>query len=403
MELANKLFKGDRVVWVIFMFLCLISLVEVYSATSTLAYKNAYYWSPIARHATFLFIGFGAVLLLHNIPSKYYSFAVMFLPVAILMLAVTPFIGVRANDAARWLEFGGISFQPSEIAKLLCIIFVAFVLSKQEKYTPDKTFWIIIVGVGITCALIFPENFSTALILFVVCITMMFVGQAPLKKLFLLCGALVLSGILLIFTLEYLPKSFVKEHLPDRLATWQSRIEDFGSRKDSTKFAFNDSNYQVTHASIAIARGGIIGKLPGRSLQRDFLPQAYSDFIYAIIIEEMGLAGGIFVLLLYVVLMFRVAIIARRCDKLFPKYLVLGCGLLIVIQAFINMAVAVRLIPVTGQPLPLISRGGTSTVLTCVYFGIILSVSRFGAKMGDEDLPEIEAETEPEPELANDD
>jgi len=150
----------------------------------------------------------------------------------------------------------------------------------------------------------------------------------------------------------------------------------------------------VSHASIAIARGGIFGKLPGRSVQRDFLPQAYSDFIYAIIIEELGLTGGIFVLLLYVVLMFRVAIIARRCEKLFPKYLVLGCGLIIVIQAFINMAVAVQLMPVTGQPLPLISRGGTSTVLTCVYFGIILSVSRFGAGMGNNEDEENDVEQE---------
>jgi cell division protein FtsW len=385
-ELVSKLFKGDRSVWIIFMFLCLVSLVEVYSATSTLAYRNVYFWSPIVRHARFLFIGFAAVLVLHNIPSRYYSLAILLLPVSIIMLFVTPFIGVSANDAHRWLSFMGIQFQPSEFAKLACIVFVAFMLSKQERFTPDKTFWIILTGVGLTCVLIFPENFSTAFLLFVVCFLMMMVGQAPLKKMVLLFVTLVLLGGLIFALLRFIPQDVAHRYLPDRFMTWKGRIDDFGKNKDENKYVITDDNFQVNHAKIAIARGGILGKLPGRSVQRDILPQAYSDFIYAIIIEEMGLViGGLGVLMLYVFLMFRVAIIARRCEKLFPKYLALGCGLLIVIQAFINMAVAVNLIPVTGQPLPLISRGGTSTMLTCLYFGIILSVSRFGAGMGDEE------------------
>ncbi|MDR2776201.1 MAG: FtsW/RodA/SpoVE family cell cycle protein [Tannerella sp.] len=391
MELVNKLFKGDRSVWIIFMFLCLVSLVEVYSATSTLAYRNVYFWMPIMRHARFLFIGFAAVLVLHNIPSRYYSLAILLLPVSIIMLFVTPFIGVSANDAHRWLSFMGIQFQPSEFAKLACIVFVAFMLSKQERFTPDKTFWIILVGVGLTCALILPENFSTAFLLFAICFLMMIVGQAPLKKLLLLFATLMLLGGLVFVLLRFMPQNVAHKYLPDRFMTWKGRIDDFGKNKDENKYVITDDNFQVNHAKIAIARGGIFGKLPGRSVQRDILPQAYSDFIYAIIIEEMGLViGGLGVLMLYVFLMFRVAIIARRCEKLFPKYLALGCGLLIVIQAFINMAVAVNLIPVTGQPLPLISRGGTSTMLTCLYFGIILSVSRFGAGMGDEDDEEEE-------------
>jgi cell division protein FtsW len=384
-ELVNKLFKGDRSVWIIFMLLCLVSLVEVYSATSTLAYRNVYFWSPIMRHARFLLIGFAAVLILHNIPSKYYSLAILLLPVSIIMLFVTPFIGVSANDAYRWLSFMGVQFQPSEFAKLACIVFVAFMLSKQERFMPDKTFWITLVGVGLTCALILPENFSTAFLLFFVCFLMMIVGQAPLKKLVLLFVTLALLGGLIFALLRFMPQDVAHRYLPDRFMTWKGRIDDFGKNKDENKYVITDDNFQVNHAKIAIARGGILGKLPGRSVQRDILPQAYSDFIYAIIIEEMGLIiGGLGVLMLYVILMFRVAIIARRCEKLFPKYLALGCGLLIVIQAFINMAVAVNLIPVTGQPLPLISRGGTSTMLTCLYFGIILSVSRFGAGMGDE-------------------
>ena len=384
MGLVNKLFRGDRSVWIIFMFLCLVSLVEVYSASSTLAYRNTYFWGPIVRHASFLLAGFAAVLLLHNIPSRFYSLAIILLPISIAMLLVTPFIGISANEAHRWLSFAGIQFQPSEFAKLACVVFVAFMLSKQDKFTPDKTFWITIVGVGVTCLLILPENFSTAFLLFIVCFLMMFVGQAPLKKMGLVLGMLVLAGGLMFVALKYTPDDFARDRFPDRFVTWKNRIENFKSDKGEDKYSLTE-NFQVNHAKIAIARGGLVGNMPGRSVQRDFLPQAYSDFIYAIIIEELGLiVGGVGVLMLYVFLLFRVAIIARRCEKLFPKYLALGCGLLIVIQAFINMAVAVNLIPVTGQPLPLISRGGTSTMLTCLYFGIILSVSRFGAGMGEE-------------------
>ena len=386
MGLVNKLFRGDRSVWIIFMLLCLVSLVEVYSATSTLAYRNTYFWTPIVRHASFLLAGFAAVLLLHNIPSKYYSIAIILLPISIVMLLVTPFIGISANEAHRWLSFAGIQFQPSEFAKLACVVFVAFMLSKQDKFASDKAFWIMIIGVGVTCLLILPENFSTAFLLFVVCFLMMFVGQAPLKKMGLVLALLVLAGGLMFAAFKYMPDDFASKHLPNRFVTWKGRLDDFSKDKNESKFTLNDENFQVNHAKIAIARGGVFGNLPGRSVQRDFLPQAYSDFIYAIIIEELGLIiGGVGVLMLYVFLLFRVAIIARRCEKLFPKYLALGCGLLIVIQAFINMAVAVNLIPVTGQPLPLISRGGTSTMLTCLYFGIILSVSRFGAGMGEEE------------------
>lgn len=368
------------------MFLCLVSLVEVYSATSTLAYKNANFSHPIVRHATFLFAGFAAVLVLHSIPSRYYSAAIILLPVSIIMLLITPFIGANINDAHRFLSFMGFQFQPSEFAKLACIVFVAFMLSKQERFTPNKTFWIILAGVGLACLLILPENFSTAFLLFTVCFLLMVVGQAPWKKMTVLFLSLVLLGGLSFAFVRSVPDDFVDKYMPRRAMTWVERVKDFGKDKSENKYVIDDDNYQVSHAKIAIARGGLLGKLPGRSVQRDFLPQAYSDFIYAIIIEEMGLIfGGIGVMMLYVFLMFRVAIIARRCEKLFPKYLALGCGLLIVIQAFINMAVAVNLIPVTGQPLPLISRGGTSTMLTCFYFGIILSVSRFGAGMGDED------------------
>ena len=389
MGLAGKLFKGDRSVWIIFMFLCLVSLVEVYSATSTLAYRTTYFWSPIVRHATFLLVGFGGVLLLSNIPSRFFSVAILCMPVAIVLLIVTLYMGVSTNEGSRWLTILGIQFQPSEIAKLTCIIFVAFMLSRQERFTPNITFWITIIGVGVTCLFIFPENFSTAAILFLVCVLMMFIGHKHLKKIILLLVCLIAGAGLMYAAMRFVPKESLQKYLP-RLVTWQARLDDFSADKGTYKFEINDDNFQVNHAKIAIARGGLFGKLPGRSVQRDFLPQAYSDFIYAIIIEELGLIlGGLGVLMLYVFLMFRVAIIARRCEKDFSKYLALGCGLLIVIQAFVNMAVAVNLIPVTGQPLPLISRGGTSAIITCMYFGIILSVSRFGAGMGENEQKEM--------------
>ena len=400
MGFFNKIFRGDRSIWIVFMLLCLVSLVEVYSATSTLAFKNTNYFAPIVKHAQFLLAGFCLALLIHNFPSKYFSVAILLLPVSIGLLLLTMFskFGVNVNEATRFISFMGVQFQPSEFGKLACIVFVAFMLSKQKQFSPDITFWIIIAGVGITCGLILPDNFSTAALLFIVCYLLMIVGQAPIKKMILLFIILFLSGGLFVSALHYVPREYAKEHLLDRFVTWQGRWDDFANDKsDGNKYAINGDNFQVNHAKIAIARGGIFGKLPGRSVQRDYLPQAYSDFIYAIIIEELGLViGGIGVLLLYVILMFRVAIIARRCEKLFPKYLALGCGLLIVIQAFINMAVAVNLIPVTGQPLPLISRGGTSTMLTCIYFGIILSVSRFSAGMDEtveKDDEDFESET----------
>lgn len=393
MDLASKLFKGDRVIWVIFMFLCLISVVEVFSATSTIAYKNANHWAPIVRHATFLLGGFVLVVLLHNIPCKFFPAFIALLPISVLMLLVTPFIGVEANDAHRWLEIFGIQFQPSEFAKLASIVYIAFLLSRRGRYTEGQIFKYILIGVGIACALILPENFSTAFMLFGVCFLMMFIGQLPFKKLAVLAGVLILVLAILGTALFTLPDDWLK-NVP-RALTWKGRLIEHANSKQEVLdekgvYKITDDNFQVSHAKIAIARGGIFGQMPGHGQQRDFLPQAYSDFIYAIIIEELGVVGGVVVLLLYIMLLVRVGMIARRCDKLFPKYLVLGCGLLVVVQALANMAVAVNLIPVTGQPMPLVSRGGTSTVISCIYFGIILSVSRFGANMGNEEdeLPE---------------
>lgn len=396
MDLANRLFRGDRVIWVIFMFLCLISVVEVFSATSTLIYKNANHWSPIIRHASFLLAGFVCVLVIHNVPYRYLSVFTILLPVSVIMLLVTPIFGVMENDAHRWLKIFGFQFQPSEFAKLAAVVYIAFLLSRRPAMTNLQVFKWIMWGVGGVCMLILPENFSTAFMLFGVCFLMMFIGEIPVKYLVKTVAVLTILLVAVLGIMFLAPKSVTKV-LPDRITTWQARMErHFGSDADGKvengTYKITDDNFQEAHAKIAIAHGGLIGQMPGHGQQRDFLPQAYSDFIYAIIIEELGVLGGIFVLFLYVFLLVRVGIIARKCEKSFPKYLVLGCGLLIVVQALANMSVAVGLIPVTGQPLPLISRGGTSTMLTCVYFGIILSVSRFAAGMGEEDN-ELEEET----------
>lgn len=394
MELARKLFKGDRVIWIIFMLLCFVSAVEVFSATSTLAYKNANHWEPIVRHASFLIAGALTVLVLHNVPYRLFALGILLLPVSILMLVVTPFIGVSANDAHRWLSILGFQVQPSEFAKLGCVIYVAFLLSRIGKFTERQVYRWILIGVGVTCVLILPENFSTAFMLFAICYMLMFVGRISWRRLVKLAGVLTLAmGFFVAIWFAIPDKEW--EDLPvvgdamDRVPTWKSRLitmfaPDNADTLDTDEL-FNKENYQVSHAKIAIARGGLSPQFPGHGVQRDFLPQAYSDFIYAIIIEEMGLLGGVAVLLLYLWLLVRVGMIARKCDKLFPKFLVLGCGLILVVQALANMAVAVNLIPVTGQPMPLVSRGGTSTVISCVYFGLILSVSRFGAHIGNED------------------
>ncbi len=380
----GKAFRGDKVIWCIFIALCIISLLEVFSATSTIAYRQHSHWGPILRHAAFLLIGFAVVMFLQRIPSRFFSVLLLGLPISAILLIITMFMGEDVNGAQRWLGIGAFTIQPSEFAKISAIGFVAFFLSKMKPENETFIFKMLIIGIGGLCVLIAPENLSTACLLFGVCFLMMFIGQVSLKKLGLIALVGVGSVVILLGSLTMLPDSFAKEYLPDRLSTWKNRIERhsdtnqasiFDKNEDgSIAYKITDDNYQVSHAKIAIANGGVIG-LPGSGTERDFLPQAYSDFIFAIILEEMGLLGGLFVLLLYVALMIRCGVLASKCEKKFSCYLILGAGLILTIQAIANMAVAVNLIPVTGQPLPLVSRGGTSTIITCAYFGIILACS----------------------------
>ncbi|MDD2298715.1 MAG: FtsW/RodA/SpoVE family cell cycle protein [Fermentimonas sp.] len=392
-DFGRKIFKGDKVIWYVFIILCVISLVEIFSATSTIVYRQQNQYGPILRHTMFLIGGVGIILLIHNIPYRFFSSLIFVLLGAIILLILTPFIGETVNNADRWISIMGFTIQPSEIAKISLMGTIAFLLSKQNGENDGLLFKWMIGLMVVVCGIIAADNLSTAVLLFGVCYLLMFIGNVKIIRLLKVAGAGIAIVLLFVLVLNIIPENWTNSGPLNRLGTWQNRITHFGDAKEMTEeeyFTITDENYQVAHAKIAISNGGVLGVFPGNSTERDFLPQAYSDFIYAIIIEEMGILGGLVVLLLYVVILIRGGIIARKTEKLFPKYLVLGSALMLSIQAFINMAVAVNLIPVTGQPLPLISRGGTSTLITCAYFGLILSADRFGISKKKEDEPVID-------------
>ncbi len=390
MNLIKDLFKGDKVIWIIFLCLCLISVIEVFSAASTLTYKSGDHWGPITQHSVILMVGAFIVVLVHNIPCKYFSVLPFFLlPLSCILLVFVMGMGMitgdRVNGAARWMTFFGIQFQPSEIAKMAVIIVTAFILSKfqDEDGANPKAFKYIMWITGIVFILIAPENGSTAALLAGVVFLMMLIGRVPWKQIGRLVGIVGVSLTLLVSVIVLIPpKAYQNIPGTHRFATWQSRIKGFFEDKGeipAAKFDI-DKDAQVAHANIAIATSHIVGKMPGNSVQRDFLSQAFSDFIFAIVIEELGLLGGGFIVMLYLWLLIRAGRIAKRSDKHFPAFLVMGIALLLVSQAMLNMMVAVGLFPVTGQPLPLISKGGTSTLINCAYIGMILSVSRYVAE-----------------------
>lgn len=400
MDLLKSIFKGDKVIWVIFLFLCLISITEVFSAASTLTYKSGDHWGPITQHSILLMVGAVIVVLVHNIPYKWFQvFPVFLLPLSIGLLAFVMLMGAitgdRVNGAARWMTFMGIQFQPSEIAKMAVVIVTAFILSKgQDEYgASPKAFKRIMIITGIVCALILPENYSTGILLFGTVYLMMFIGRIQAKKLLILGGGIFAFVTIFVSFLLITPNdTLTKIPMGHRFTTVKSRITDFTSNEKVPAAKFDiDGDGQVAHARIAVATSNVIGKGPGNSVQRDFLSQAFSDFIYAIIIEELGLIGGIFVVFLYICLLVRVGRIAKKCERTFPAFLIVGIALLLVTQALFNMMVAMGLAPVTGQPLPLISKGGTSTFINCAYIGMILSVSRYTAKLEEQKKLEEQA------------
>jgi cell division protein FtsW len=311
MDLLKSIFKGDKVIWIIFLCLCLISIIEVFSAASTLTYKSGDHWGPITQHSIILMVGAVVVVFLHNVPYKWFQvFPVFLYPISLVLLAFVTLMGIitgdRVNGAARWMTFMGLQFQPSELAKMAVIIAVSFILSKRqdEEGANPKAFKYIMILTGLVLLLIAPENLSTAMLLFGVVFMMMFIGRVAAKKLLLLAGGLVLIVALGVGTVVAIPaKTLHNTPGLHRLETWQNRIKGFFDKDEVPAAKFDiDKDAQIAHARIAIATSHVVGKGPGNSIQRDFLSQAFSDFIFAIVIEEMGLIGGIFVVFLYLCL-----------------------------------------------------------------------------------------------------
>ena len=400
----GNIFKGDKVIWMVFFFLCMISIVEVFSASSGLTYKSQNYVGPIAYHTFTIAAGVVVAIVTLNIPCRYFKLMTPFLMlISLFTLLWVLLAGTKVGDAGRWISLFGLTFQPSEIAKGTIVLAVAQILAamQREDGADRNAFkWIMWITLP-ACFLIGLENLSTSAMLFAVVFLMMFFGLVPIRQLAKLAGGIILLAVLALSMVMIVgtdtsdedaaltktekieqpkkEKNFA-EKMFHRADTWKSRIMKFGKPKPSPQDYDLDKDAQVAHANIAIVSSGVVGKGPGRSTERDFLSQAFSDFIYAIVIEELGLIGAAFVAFLYIVLLYRCARIASRCENNFPAFLAMGLGLLLVIQATFNMMVAVGLAPVTGQPLPLISKGGTSTIINCAYIRAILSVSR-SAKM----------------------
>ena len=369
-EVLSKYFKGDSVIWGVIFTLSIFSLLAVYSSTGTLAYKyqegnTAYY---IIKHFVLLAVGIGIIFITLLIPYKYYSrLSQVFLYISIFLLAITLVMGTSLNQASRWLTLPGLglTIQTSDLAKLALIMYVARVLSlKQNKINDfNGVFVSLILPVILVCGLIMPANLSTAAILFVTSFLLMFIGRVKVK---FLLGISFVGALIVVVVIGGV---ILSGSSPGRSGTWQKRIESFVSGD-------SEDNYQVEQSKIAIATGGFLGKGPGNSTQRNFLPHPYSDFIYAIIIEEYGFVGGAVVLFLYLFLLYRAGVIVRKSRRTFGAFLAIGLTLSLVFQAMINMGVAVHLFPVTGQTLPLVSMGGSSILFTGVALGVILSVSR---------------------------
>ncbi len=379
--------KGDLVVWAILLLLSMISLVEVYSASSNMTYQTGHYWDPILQHGALLCIGLLLAWLTHLTNLNIIKLLLLiFYPVSLILLFALLITGKDVNGAARFIPILGFTFQPSELAKFTLVGVAALVLSigydAKRKQTREGYFYVLIALTGITCLLIFTENLSTALIIAFVMMALAWIASPPKKIFYGICLTLFAAAFVGYIVLKSTPESVLQkfDDTPlERVTTWAHRLRKDNSRPANPQEYPIYDNVQVTHARIAIATCGIKGKGVGQSVERDFLPQAYSDFIYAIIIEEGGLGAAVVVVVLYLVLLYRCIRIARKCKNRYPAYLVMGIALMLVTQAMVNMAVAVGVMPVTGQTLPLVSKGGTSILMCNIAIGIILKVS-YGAK-----------------------
>ena len=360
-------------IWAIVALLAIFSFLPVYSAASNLAYTygDGQTFTYFIKHFVHLFLGFSIIYAIHKIPYRYFKgLSMVMFPVVLILLLVTLLQGTTIDgaNASRWIRvpFVGFTFQPSTLAALVLMVFVARYLSKifEENISFKSSIIPLWLPVFVVLIMILPANFSTTAIIFTMILVLAFLGGYPLRYL----AAIVGSGLLVLVFFVLIAKAF-PDSMPNRVDTWTSRIVNFMDDRDS------EEDYQIEKAKIAIATGSVYGLGPGKSVQKNFLPQSSSDFIFAIIIEEYGLIGGLFLLVLYLLLLFRIVVVAQKAGTVFGKLLTIGVGLPIIFQALVNMGVAVELFPVTGQTLPLISSGGTSIWVTCLGIGIILSVS----------------------------
>ena len=365
--------KGDRIIWAIAALLAIFSFLPVYSAASNLAYigSGSNTFSYFIKHFVHLFLGFSIIYGVHKIPYRYFKgLSMVMIPVVLILLIITMLqvATIGGANASRWIRVPivGFTFQPSTLAALVLMVYVARYLSKikDETISFRESVLPLWLPVFIVLALILPANFSTAALIFSMVILLTFVGGYPLKYLSIIIGSGVVVLALFVLTAKAFP-----DLMPNRVDTWTSRISSFVDSE------VTQEDYQIEKAKIAIATGGVQGLGPGKSIQKNFLPQSSSDFIFAIIIEEYGLIGGILLLILYLWLLFRIVIVAQKSDSVFGKLLAIGVGIPVIFQALVNMGVAVQLFPVTGQTLPLISSGGTSIWVTCLALGVVLSVS----------------------------
>ena len=400
-QLASKT-RGDKVIWALVVLLTLVSLLAVYSATGSLAYKNykgnteVYLFKQIA----FIVVGIMVIYFAHLVNYTFYSkVAQIAFLLSIPLLAYTLFFGVRMNEGSRWIRLPliNMTMQTSDLAKLALFMYLARLMSKKQDVIKDfkKGFLPVMLPVAITCLLIAPANLSTALLLGASCLMLLFIGRARTKHILITIGIAMIPILFLVLSAvvrhssgnEEAAASAKSSGLFGRVETWISRVENF---MYGSKAADNDEMYQVNQAKIAIAQGGVLGVGPGNSTTRDYLPQAYNDFIYAIIIEEYGLMGGAFIVFIYLVFLYRCIRIFKRCPYAFGAFLALGLSFTLAIQALANMAVTVNLFPVTGVTLPLVSMGGTSFIFTCLAIGIILSVARNVEKIeGNKEQPVV--------------
>ena len=362
--------KGDKTIWAIVAILAIFSFMPVYSASTNLVYVvgSGSTLGYLLKHMVLLIMGFGIIYGVHKIPYRYFSGgSVLMLPIVIVLLVFTLAQGtiIGGANASRWIRIAGIGFQTSTLAGLVLMVYVARYLAKnkEKEINFKESVWQLWVPVAAVLILILPANFSTTAIIFAMTLMLTFIGGYPLKYL----GFIIGTGLVILLFFVLIAKAF-PDAMPNRVQTWQNRIENFSDSEDKEA-------YQVQKAKIAIATGGPVGVGPGKSVQKNFLPQSSSDFIFAIIVEEYGLLGGFLIVFIYFLLLFRIFVVIRKTTTIFGTLLVVGVGCPIIFQATINMAVAANLFPVTGQTLPLISSGGTSIWMTCFALGMILSVS----------------------------